>query len=48
MRHMIHIGDKRYSYKILVGYSEGKTRLKDSGDDGLLLKMVFTETENVC
>jgi len=45
MGHMIHIGDKRCAYKILVGYSEGKNLLKDSGIDGLLVKMVFAETE---
>jgi len=48
MGHMIHMGDKRCAYKILVDYSERKTHLKDSGVDGLLLKIVFAETENMC
>jgi hypothetical protein len=48
MGHMIHIGEKRCAYKILVGYFEGKNRLKDSGFYGLLVKMLFAETENMC
>jgi hypothetical protein len=45
---MKHIGDKRCAYKILVDYSERKNLLKDSGVDGLLVKMLFAETENIC
>lgn len=48
MGQMVHIGDKRCAYKILVGYSEGKNGLKDSGVYGLLVKMVIAETENMC
>jgi hypothetical protein len=48
MGRMIHIGDKWCAYKILVGYSEEKNLLKDSDVDGLLVKMVFAETENMC
>jgi len=44
----VYIGDKRCAYKILVGFSERKTRLKDSGVEGLLVEMVFAETENMC
>ena len=43
MEHMIHRGDKRCAYKILVGYADRKNHLKDAGVDGMLVKMLFAE-----
>jgi len=44
--HVVHMGDRRGIYRVLVGKSEGKSNLEDPGIDGrIILKWIFRKLD---